>query len=111
MRYGSIDVSHVPPPNPDNFWSFAVGRPRVIGVRPLLTFRVDALFADHVDGTQVLGSQVVAGELWLDMPVVITRSRDGSPQVTLVLREVDETACLARVQVLAVQGMRQMSQQ
>jgi acetate kinase len=83
----------------------------MIAVRPLLTFRVDALFDDHIDGTQTLGNKVVAGELWLDMPVVITRDIIGQPQVTLTLRGIHKTARLARIQVTAAPAIMQLSQQ
>ncbi len=98
MKYQSRDVRHVPTPDPNNWWDFVAGQERTIGTD--LAFRVDTLHADHIKGTQTLGTQVVQGELWLDAPVVITRDAiTNEPHVTLTLRAVDEN--VAGIQVTA----------
>ncbi len=103
MRYQSRDVRHVPTPDPNNWWDFTVGQERNIGTG--LKFRVDTLHADHIEGTQTLGTQIVQGELWLDAPVVIARDAiTNEPHVTLTLRAVDEN--VAGIQITAHPGIR-----
>jgi hypothetical protein len=89
IRYGSLDTRHVQPPDPTSLWPFEAGTVRVIGLEPLLTFQVNAIIENRIEGTQVLGDQAVNGELHLNYPVVICRDPAGLPLVTLTLRRVE----------------------
>ncbi len=97
--YRSRDTSHVPAPDPDHFWTFSSGQERVIGIKPYLAFRVEAIFDTWIEGLETLGEQKVRGELHLDHPVVITRSASGEPQVTLTLRRITEGFAFLQVTV------------
>ncbi len=93
-------------PDPDNLWTFAAGQARMIGTA--LSFRVDTLHADYIEGTQVLDRQEVRGELWLNMPVVIVRdAATREPRVTLTLRRIG--ADVAYIQVTAHPGITRLS--
>ena len=99
IPHGSRDVSHVPKPDPAALWSFAEGQLRVIAVQPHLTFRVTKIHDTWIEGTQELDDITVHGTIDLDYPVVITRSPEGIPQVTLTLRKINNGKAFIQVTV------------
>ncbi len=104
------DLSHVPAPDPANFWPFTAGQTRTISAeRPLLAFRVDKIHADRIEGTEIMNAEVVHGELLLNAPVVIAETPDREPLVTLTLREIRDGQ--AFLQVTAHPGLKVMPRQ
>lgn len=104
VPYGSRDVRHVPPVNPENLWPFGEGQERLIGVfgggRTLLSFRVDRIGTTWIEGLQVMGEQKIPGELHLDRPVVIARNAiTRAPEVTLTLRKIEGGQAFLQVTV------------
>lgn len=91
------DTSHVPPPDPDKFWPFAIGQERMIGLEPYLSFRLDAIHETFIEGTETLGEQVVQGRLFIDRPVVISKWTSGEPEVTLTLRRIEDGTAFLQV--------------
>src|SRR5437899_6628344 len=97
IPYGSVDVGHVPPPDPETFWPFREGETRTLGED--CAFRVAAIHDTWIEGQLTFGSQVVDGALDLDLPVVILRTPLRAPSVTLTLRKIE--AGTAYIQVTA----------
>src|SRR5438067_1249528 len=109
VPYGSRDVRHVPEPQDALLWPFSTGQARTIGIEPLLAFQVTEIHNTWVEGVETLGSTVVHGELHLDRPVVITKTVEGHPLVTLTLRRIEEGK--AFIQVTAAPSMKAAARQ
>ncbi len=102
VPYGSIDVRHVPVPDPENLWPFQAAESRTIGISgddTVSVFRVNAIHDTWIQGTQTLGAQTVEGELHLNRPVVIERSAAGETLVTLTLRRIADGKAYIQVTV------------
>ncbi len=127
-------AAHVPPPDPEFFWSFEPGQSHTFGINPDLGFRVDAIFPSRrtalseipgsalndgctemrtiakIQGTQFMDDREIKGELLMDCPVVICRSgNDGEPLVTLTLRKIEDGK--AFLQVTARMDLRRGTRQ
>lgn len=107
---GSLDISHVPPPDPANFWTFRAGQTHTLEDSLPLSFRVDELHDTWVKGTMLLGGRAIERELHLDWPVVLTRdARTLEPDVTLTLRRLEDNT--AYLQITGGPRLKQVSRQ
>lgn len=95
--YGSRNVRHVPAP--EHLWAFSAGQSRTIGIDPLLAFQVIAIHDTWIEGAETLDTAVVHGELHMDLPVVITKTAQGEPLVTLTLRRIADGLAFIQVRV------------
>jgi hypothetical protein len=84
----SIDVAHVPEPDPDKYWEFQLGKKiMVAGPTPYFSLELSrlesrrALFLATVDGERV------SDWLNLNKPCVALRDLAGNPAVTITFRE------------------------
>lgn len=106
IPYGSRDVRHMPArTNTEDWWPFARGQVRTIGLQPLLAFQVMVIHDTWIEGIETLGKQIVGGELHIDLPVVIMKDAEGEPMVTLTLRRI--SGARAFIQVTANPKLRQ----
>jgi hypothetical protein len=106
----SIDTSHVPTPDPNNFWSFALYQPRMIGVNPYIDMVVTRIEEERawVEVSFDLGggTQKVSDWLNLDKPCVAFRDPIGIPRLTFTLRAADPKNGVAQFQITS--NMRQV---
>jgi hypothetical protein len=87
--------------DPAEYWRFFVGQTRSIARRKL-SFQCVEIQPDSIRGILTLDGRPVAGELHLDMPVVVIRdTTTGQPLVAMVLRAVSPALDAADVQVCA----------
>ena len=70
----------------------------VLGMDPILWFRVDAIHDTWIEGTEQLGQQQVKGNLHLDHPMIIAKDPvTGEPLVTLTLRRIEPGTAFLQV--------------
>jgi hypothetical protein len=85
----SLDIGHVPPPDPANYWEFDIGKELVVARGPRVTLTLHEVRAGQVFVEMVFRDQLVADWLNLDRPCVALRDPGGTPSLTLTLRKVE----------------------
>ena len=90
----SIDVSHVPPPDPATYWEFRLGRVLLLCEKPHISLRVTHVERDRAGMTMEHeiysgGRDHVHDFLNLDKPCVAISLLDGQPAITLTLRKTE----------------------
>lgn len=83
----SLDVAHVPPPDPRSYWNLATGQEVEIGERmflKLLRTEVGSVRRAWVGFS--LDNKTVYDWLNLDKPCVAIRKNSGAPWLTITLR-------------------------
>lgn len=98
----SIDIGHVPPPNPENFWRLNAGQERTIsgdGRTKLALLesepasgRAKIRFFHSPPGVNIATATVVDDWLNLHKPCVVLRTEAGEPALTLTLRVVQRAS-------------------
>jgi hypothetical protein len=85
----SYDISHVPPPNPENYWWFE-HRQKIDVMPPTVALQLIAIDLNNNRAMMnlVLNGKAIRDYLELDAPVVALRLPDGEPLLTLTLRVV-----------------------
>lgn len=115
----SIDISHVPSPDPDKLWRFELfGAPQTICISPFVSLEVARTLIDPMPRVgayckmrvQFPSSDVpvtLKDWLWLDMPCVALRTSDNEPLITFTLRSVNPV----KIQVTAHPSAQHISKQ
>jgi hypothetical protein len=91
-RMDSIDIGHVPPPDPENFWDLVPGQHRTLikdhATLKLLTIQQEGYDDARAEVALFIGGHTVIDWLNQDRPCVALRLVNGEPYVTLTLRKV-----------------------
>jgi len=93
----SVDIGHVPPPNPDCFWDFTINQSRV-----LIDFNTSIRLIGLCERAAQFSMSIVdkgTVEDWLksDRPCVALRFPSGEPYVTLTLRKLEGSKAYLQV--------------
>lgn len=88
----SVNIGHVPPPNPENYWDFKVGQTRVLID---MTTSLRLIEVDFVTGPRArfamssIHFPTQVDWLNLDRPCVAIAMPDGEPGITVTLRKIE----------------------
>jgi hypothetical protein len=94
----SIDIAHVPPPNPKTFWGFKVSERRVVWDQIASLTLIEILEKGARFEMELQGRKLV-DVLNLNKPCVAIRHASGVPLVTLTLRKIDPDSAYLQVTV------------
>jgi hypothetical protein len=92
----SIDIGHVPPPNPEYFWDFTINQSRVV-IEFHTSIRLVGLCERAAQfSMSCVDHPVVEDWLKMDRPCVALRLLNGEPYVTLTLRKLEGKSLCSR---------------